>query len=246
VSRAVVFAEWTGARLHIAHKSSKDALYVLRDAKARGVDVTVETCPQYLLLSTEDHKRLGNVLRVNPPIREPGHQEALWEALRQGVVDMIATDHAPHLPQEKTRASCWQCDCGFPGVETQMPLMLTEVNRGRMSISDYVRWACVHPAKAWGLFPNKGLIQPGADADLAIVDLKREWSIDQSQLFSKSKITPWHGRRVQGGPLLTMVRGRVVMDDGRIVAEPGWGKPARQKMPPPAPRNVEKTTAAIV
>jgi hypothetical protein len=77
------------------------------------------------------------------------------------------------------------------------------------------------------------------------VDLKREWTLDQSQLFSKSKITPWHGRRVQGAPVLTMVRGRVVMDSGRIVAEPGWGKPARQKMPPPAPRNVEKTTAAI-
>jgi dihydroorotase len=245
VSRAVVFAEWTGARLHIAHKSSRDALYVLRDAKARGVDVTVETCPQYLLLSTKDHEKLGNVLRVNPPIREPGHQEPLWEALRQGVVDMIATDHAPHLPEEKTRASCWQCDCGFPGVETQMPLMLTEVNRGRMTISDYVRWACVNPAKAWGFFPNKGVIQAGADADVVLVDLQREWSIDQSQLFSKSKITPWHGRRVRGGPVMTLVRGKVVMDGGRIVAEPGWGRAARQQMPAPAPRNVAKTTAAI-
>ncbi|TAK86389.1 MAG: allantoinase AllB [Betaproteobacteria bacterium] len=245
VSRAVVFAEWTGGRLHIAHKSSKDALYVLRDAKRRGVDVTVETCPQYLLLSTRDHERLGNALRVNPPIREPGHQEPLWRALREGVVDMIATDHAPHLPEEKARASVWQCDCGFPGVETQMPLMLTEVNRGRMSISDYVRWACVNPAKAWGFFPNKGVIQPGADADLVVVDARREWTLDQSQLFSKSKISPWHGRRVQGAPVMTLVRGKVVMEDGRIVAEPGWGKPAKQKMPAPAPRNVDKTTAAI-
>jgi allantoinase len=245
VSRAVVFAEWTGARLHIAHKSSRDALYVLREAKRRGVDVTVETCPQYLLLSTRDHERLGNVLRVNPPIREPGHQEPLWQALREGVVDMIATDHAPHLPEEKTRASCWQCDCGFPGVETQMPLMLTEVNRGRMSISDYVRWACVNPAKAWGFFPRKGVIQPGADADVVLVDIGRQWSIDQSQLFSKSKISPWHGRRVQGAPVLTLVRGKVVMEGGRIAAEPGWGKPASQKMPPPAPRNVDKTTAAV-
>jgi dihydroorotase len=245
VSRAVIFAEWTGARLHIAHKSSKDALYVLRDAKRRGVDVTVETCPQYLLLSTEDQKRLGNVLRVNPPIREPGHQEPLWQALREGVVDMIATDHAPHTPEEKTRASVWQCDCGFPGVETQMPLMLTEVNRGRMAITDYVRWACVNPAKAWGFFPDKGVIQPGADADLVIVDDSREWSIDQSQLFSKSKISPWHGRRVQGGPVLTMVRGKVVMEQGKVVADPGWGKPAKQRMPDPAPRNLDKTTTAI-
>ena len=126
-----------------------------------------------------------------------------------------------------------------------MPLMLTEVNRGRMTISDYVRWACVNPAKAWGFFPNKGVIQPGADADVVLVDMQREWSIDQSQLFSKSKITPWHGRRVQGGPVLTLVRGRVVMEGGRIVAEPGWGRPARQQMPAPAPRNTAKTTAAI-
>ncbi|HEX2566668.1 MAG TPA: allantoinase AllB [Burkholderiales bacterium] len=245
VSRAVIFAEWTGARLHIAHKSSQDALYVLRDAKRRGVDVTVETCPQYLLLSTEDHKKLGNVLRVNPPIREPGHQEPLWQALREGVVDMIATDHAPHLPEEKTRPSVWQCDCGFPGVETQMPLMLTEVAKGRMALTDYVRWACVNPAKAWGFFPNKGVIQPGADADLVLLDLKREWSIDQSQLFSRSKISPWHGRRVQGGPVLTMVRGTVVMENGKLLAQPGWGKPAKQKMPPAHPRNVDKTTAAV-
>src|SRR6185503_11393231 len=123
--------------------------------------------------------------------------------------------------------------------------MLTEVNRGRMSIMDYVRWACVNPAKAWGLFPGKVVIQPGADADLALVDMKRAWAIDQSQLFSKSKITPWHGRQVQGGPVLTMVRGRVVMDAGRIVADPGWGRPAKQKMPAPAPRNLDKTTAAV-
>lgn len=245
VSRAVIFAEWTGARLHIAHKSSKDALYVLRDAKARGVDVTVETCPQYLLMSTKDHDKYGNIMRVNPPIREPGHQEPLWQALKEGVVDMIATDHAPHLPEEKTRASVWACDCGFPGVETQMPLMLSEVNRGRMTISDYVRWACVNPAKAWGFFPNKGAIQPGADADVVLVDMKREWSIDQSQLFSKSKISPWHGRHVQGGPVLTMVRGKVVMENGKILAEPGWGRPAKQKMPAPKPRNTDKTTAAV-
>jgi len=89
------------------------------------------------------------------------------------------------------------------------------------------------------------VIQPGADADVVLVDPKREWSIDQSQLFSKSKISPWHGRRVTGGPVMTLVRGKIVMEDGRIVADAGWGKPARQQMPPPAPRNTDKTTAAI-
>ena len=101
VGRAVAFAEWTGARLHIAHKSSKDALYILKDAKKRGVDVTVETCPHYLLMTTDDMKNLGGLLRVNPPIREPGHGDSLWEALSDGTIDMIATDHAPHQPDEK-------------------------------------------------------------------------------------------------------------------------------------------------
>jgi len=245
VGRAIIFAEWTGARLHIAHKSSKDALYLIRDAKRRGVDVTVETCPQYLLLSTEDMKAQGGVMRVNPPIREPGHQEPLWQALKEGVVDMIATDHAPHTPEEKTRANIWQCDCGFPGVETQMALMLTEVNSGRITIEDYVRWSSFNPAKAWGLYPRKGVIQPGADADLTIVDLAAAKTLDQGSLFSKSKISPWHGRKVKGLPVLTMVRGRVVMREGKLVADPGWGKPVRQSMPSPRPRNLDKTTAAI-
>lgn len=245
IGRAIVFAEWTGARLHIAHHSAQDSLYVVRAAKARGVDVTVETCPQYLLLDSRDVERLGGILRVNPPIRAPGHSAALWAALHDGTIDMIATDHAPHLPEEKTRASIWNCDCGFPGVETQMPIMLTEVNRGRMTICDYVRWSAVNPAKAWGLYPRKGVLQPGADADIAIVDLEREGVIDQAALQSRSKISPWHGRMVKGRPTDTIVRGRIVVRDGILVGEPGWGRPVQQAMPEPAPRNRDKTTAAI-
>jgi len=246
VGRAIAFAEWTGGRLHIAHKSSGAALYLVRDAKRRGVDVTVETCPQYLLLTTEDMKRQGGVMRVNPPIREPGHGEALWQALRDGTVDMIATDHAPHTPEEKTRASIWDCDCGFPGVETQMPLMLTEMNAGRMSLNDYVRWSARNPAMAWGLYPRKGVLQVGSDADIVIVDAGREQRIDQATLHSRSHISPWHGRLIKGAPVMTLVRGRVVMDDGKLVGEKGWGRPVRQHMPEPHPRNTDKTSAAIV
>jgi allantoinase len=249
VSRAAIFAEWTGARLHIAHKSSADGLYFVRDAKRRGVDITVETCPQYLLLNTDMMAalgKLGGIMRVNPPIREPGHEEPLWQALLDGTVDMIATDHAPHSPEEKTRENIWECDCGFPGVETQMPLMLTEVNKGRATINQYVAWSAANPAKAWGFYPRKGVIQAGAEADIVIVDMNRDEAIDQGGLFSKSKITPWHGRRISAKPVLTMVRGRVVMQDGEIVAQPGTGRAARQSMPAPAPRNLDKTTAAIL
>ncbi|MEO0032669.1 MAG: allantoinase AllB, partial [Pseudomonadota bacterium] len=98
IGRVLTLAEWTGARVHIAHHSAADSLYLLRAAKARGVDVTVETCPQYLLLNTDDMRRLGGILRVNPPIREPRHNQPLWDALCDGTIDMIATDHAPHTP----------------------------------------------------------------------------------------------------------------------------------------------------
>jgi len=249
VSRAAIFAEWTGARLHIAHKSSADGLYFVRDAKRRGVDITVETCPQYLLLNTDMMAalgKLGGIMRVNPPIREPGHEEPLWQALLDGTVDMIATDHAPHSVEEKTRENIWKVDCGFPGVETQMPLMLTEIKRGRATINDYVRWSSVNPAKAWGFYPNKGVIQPGADADIVFVDMDIDEAINQESLFSKSKITPWNGRRIGAKPVLTMVRGRVVMQNGEILAAAGTGRAAAQQMPPPRPRNLDKTTAAIL
>ena len=141
VSRAAILAEWTGARIHILHISSADELRPLREAKARGVDITGETCPQYLMLSADDYARFGGVIRVNPPVRETRNQEPLWAALADGTIDMIATDHAPHTPEEKTRNDIWTVDCGFPGVETQMPLMLTEVNAGRMTIMDYVALA---------------------------------------------------------------------------------------------------------
>src|SRR5579862_3894310 len=244
VSRAIHFAEWTGARLHIAHKSSKDALDIVRQAKARGVDVTVETCPQYLLLDSRDMQRLGNVMRVNPPIREPGHAEPLWQALRDGVVDMLATDHAPHTIPEKTDPNVWQCCCGFPGVETAVPLMLTEVAAGHLTLTHYVRVTAMNPAKAWGLFPRKGALQVGSDADITIVDLAREARVRADALHSKSKITPFDGRPVRGVPVATLVRGKLVARDGTLVGTPGWGRAVEPSMPAPAPRNADWTSAA--
>jgi allantoinase len=249
VSRMIIFAEWTGARVHIAHKSSSDALSVLRDAKRRGVDITVETCPQYLLLNTSDVLKLGSLLRVNPPIRDAHHNDLLWDALHEGVIDMIATDHAPHTPEEKQKENIWEADCGFPGVETQMSIMLTEVNNGRMTLMDYVKWSAVNPAKAWGIYGRKGVIQVGADADIVLVDMNLEGKISQNKLHSRSKLTPWNARYVKGYPVHTLVRGRFVMRNGDLVAgTEGWGQSVKaiQNMPPPVVRNADKTSAAII
>jgi dihydroorotase len=249
VSRAAILAEWTGARIHILHISSAEELRPLREAKGRGVDITGETCPHYLLLSSDDYARLAGVIRVNPPVREARNQAPLWAALADGTIDLIATDHAPHSLEEKTRNDIWTVDCGFPGVETQMPLMLTEVTRGRASICDYVRWSAVNPAKIWGFYPRKGVIQAGAEADLALVDLGHTWTIDDARLQSRAKITPWHGRHVRGLPIHTLVRGRFVMRDRMLVpGTRGWGRSVHtiQRMPEATPRNTDQTMQAIL
>jgi dihydroorotase len=249
VSRAAILAEWTGARIHILHISSAEELRPLREGKARGVDITGETCPHYLLLSTDDYHALGGIIRVNPPVREARNREPLWSALADGTIDLIATDHAPHTPEEKTGNDIWAVDCGFPGVETQMPLMLTEVNNGRMSICDYVRLSAFNPAKTFGLYPRKGAIRLGADADLAIVDLSRRHTLNDAALQSHAKISPWNGRSVQGLPLHTLVRGRFVMKDRALLpGVQGWGRSVHeiQHMPGPHVRNADLTMAAIV
>lgn len=249
VARAAILAEWTGARIHILHISSAAELQPLRDAKARGVDITGETGPHYLMLGAEDYERWGGIIRVNPPVREAANQGPLWAALMDGTIDMVATDHAPHTPEEKTRADIWSVDCGFPGVESQMPLMLTEVAAGRYSLSDYVKWSAANPAKVWGLYPRKGVIQAGADADFAFVDLKHAWVLDDANLQSRSKISPWHGRAVTGLPVHTMVRGRFVMKDRTLVAgTKGHGRSvhAIQAMPAPQVQHADQTLASVV
>jgi dihydroorotase len=248
VARAAILAEWTGARIHVLHISSAAELRPLAEAKARGVDITGETCPHYLLLSEADYEKFGGIVRVNPPVREAHNRQPLWDALKGGIIDMIATDHAPHAPDEKTRNDIWTVDCGFPGVETQMPLMLTEINRGRATIQDYVRWSAEKPAKVWGLYPRKGAITVGSDADIAIVDLNREWTIDDALIQSRAKISPWLGRKATALPIHTIVRGRFVMKD-RILQENGRGfgrsVHAIQQMPPAKPCNGDTTMTAI-
>jgi dihydroorotase len=248
VARAAILAEWTGARIHVLHISSAAELRPLAEAKARGVEITGETCPHYLLLSEADYEKFGGIVRVNPPVREAPNRQPLWDALMDGTVDIIATDHAPHAPEEKTRNDIWTVDCGFPGVETQMPLMLTEINRGRATIQDYVRWSAAAPAKIWGLYPRKGALTVGSDADIAIVDLNRSWTIDDALIQSRSKISPWHGRQATALPIHTIVRGRFVMKDRtlqEVARGTGRSVHAIQQMPPATPRNTNATMAAI-
>ncbi len=225
VCRAALFAEWTGAKIHIAHESCHHSIPWIAHAKARGVDITAETCPQYLLLSTEDAARLpGTFLRVKPPIREPGHAEPLWRALLDGTIDMISTDHAPHLPSEKSRDSIWDAAPGFPGVQTSMPLMLAQVSAGRMTLPDYVRRSSFNAARAFGLFPRKGLLTPGSDADIVLVDMAKVGEVRREALHSRGNATAFEGFPLKGLPVRTLVRGRTVALDGRALEAAGWGR----------------------
>jgi dihydroorotase len=183
-------------------------------------------------------------------VREPHHKEAIWQAMRDGVVGLIATDHAPHTPEEKTRADIWKADAGFPGVETQMPLMLTAVSQGRLTLEQYVQACAYNPAKAFGLLPKKGQIALGSHADLAIVDLKAQESIDQHRLHSvRARITPFHGVKVTGLPIHTLSRGRFVMRGRKLVEDAkGHGRSVHtiQHMPPPIPLRSDQSLAAVL
>lgn len=248
VSRAAILAEWTGARIHVLHVSSGDELRPIKEAKARGVDITAETCPHYLLLDEHAYTEKGSLIRVNPPVREKVHQDQLWRGVADGTIDMIATDHAPHLAEEKHNEDIWCADCGFTGVQTQMPLMLTQVLAGRLSLNDYVRMTSTAPARAFGLFPRKGALIPGADADIVLIDLEREEMVDAGSLKSKGDATPFDKVKVKGVPVHTLVRGRFVMRDRELCTEArGHGLNVRriQQMPTPTPRNTDQTTEAI-
>ncbi|MEL6920355.1 MAG: allantoinase AllB [Pseudomonadota bacterium] len=249
VARAAILAEWTGARVHVLHISSAGELRPLSEAKQRGVDITGETCPCYLFLDSEDYARLGSVIRVNPPVREKKDSFAIWDALQTGVVDMIATDHAPHLPEEKKKDVIWDADCGFPGVETQMRLMLNEVSKGRMSLEHYVRISAVNPARSFGLWPMKGRLGVGAHADIAVVDMARTETIRAADLHSRGKVTPFDGTEIIGAAIHTLVRGKFVQRDRKLVTETkGHGRQVTdvQNMPAPQLANEDQYLSAIL
>ena len=228
VAHALFFAEAFGVMLHVFHMSSKQAAHMVRDAKARGLRVTAETGPHYLLREPKDMAEVGPLLKMNPPVRSKDHAAVLWDGLVNGYVDMLATDHSPHTFEEKgtdisgklLKPAIWDCISGFCGVETAVPLILTEVNKGRMTLQQYVKVASENPAKVWQLYPKKGAIRLGSDADVTIVDMDKEAVIDGTKLHSKNKPTPWNGWKVKGVPVCTIVRGHVQMRDGEPVGKP--------------------------
>jgi dihydroorotase (multifunctional complex type) len=236
IQRMALFARYTGARIHIYHLSSKDGAMMVREWKDKGVDITTETGPHYMFLHAEKYMNdLGVRMRMNPPVRTSEHGEYLYQSILNGTVDMIATDHSPHTAEEKLNPDIWKAISGFTGVETVMPLMLSEaVNKRQMSINHFVKICSENPAKVWNVWPRKGSLHVGTDGDLTVIDLNQAWTIDASKLHSKNNITPWDGWSGTGKPVMTIVRGQVVMRDGELVAAQPCGQMVRPLIAPPA------------
>jgi dihydropyrimidinase len=233
-SRAAVLAELTGASIYIVHVSSADALAAVRAAQERGVDVQAETCPQYLYLDTS---RLdgadGADFVCTPPLRDPWHAEELWEGLARGWIHTVATDHCPFWRSDRRSGVLGRPDGvldfteipgGLPGIETRLALVWEGVRERRITTSDWVRLCSEAPARTFGLWPSKGSLAVGADADVVVWDPERHQRLGAEDLDMAADHSPYEGMVATGWPELVLSRGRVVASDGRFAGEPGWGR----------------------
>jgi len=199
-------------RLHILHLSTAEEANLLRQDKPAWV--TAEVTPQHLLLNTSAYATIGTLAQMNPPLRSPHDNEVLWQALKDGVIDFIATDHAPHTLAEKAKGYP-NAPSGMPGVETSLPLMLTQAMQGRCTVAQVSHWMSTAVAKAYGI-PNKGAIVPGYDADLVLVDLATYRPILRQELQTKCGWSPFEGWNLTGHPVVTIVGGQIAYDRGKL------------------------------
>lgn len=213
VARNLSLSELTGARLHLAHISTAGSARMVREAKARGIRVTAEACPHHFTLTEELVRGYNTHAKMNPPLRTWSDVQAIKEGLRDGTIDVIATDHAPHATQEKQQ-DFTEAPFGIVGLETALSLTLGLVEEGVLSLEQAVQKLTSAPAAAFGL--KKGTLEMGADADVVIVDQHEPWQVDPAKFRSKSRNTPFVGWKVKGLVQTTIVGGRVVFEAGPV------------------------------
>lgn len=212
IMRDVMLAEDTGAHVHICHISTAKGVDIVRQAKARGVPVTCETCPQYFTLTQEEVLRQGTMARVNPPLRTQADVDGIRAGLLDGTIDAIVTDHAPHTAEEKSRPLP-DAPSGMVGLETSLALALTGLyHTGLLPLARVLALMSASPAALLGL--PKGTLEVGRDADLVLFDPEEEWTIDKEQFVSKGRNTPFHGRTVRGRVKYTISQGKIIYMEG--------------------------------
>ena len=224
--RAIWYTKETGSQLYIVHMTIGRGVDWVRQAKAEGVDVIAETCPHYLVLTKYDNDKVGSLAKVNPPLRDAESQEKLWEGLRDGTVTCVGSDHSTVVAKpDKVNTSIWDAVPGFPGMGMLLPVMLSEgYHKGRISLPDVSRILGLQNAQVWGLYPRKGVLRVGSDADFAIVDLDQERVVTPEYMQSAADWGLYDGWNLKGWPTQTIVRGTVVMDSGEIVGDPSFGQ----------------------
>ncbi len=244
IQLGIAFSEETGARYHVVHMSTGVGARLIGEAKKRGLKVTSEVCPHYLVLNAkESMTEHGAFAKIAPPLRTKQDNVELWEGLANGSVDFVATDHAPYkiqankdnddaaVEKDAPGMNIWTAFPGIAGTETMVNILVSEgLNKGRLTLERLVEVLSKNAAIHYGLFPKKGVLQVGSDADLTIVDLKKEWAIDKEQSYMKNKYTPLHGLKLTGKVVKTVVRGTLVYEEakdeikGRILVKPGFGQ----------------------
>nr|MDO8134334.1 dihydroorotase family protein [Candidatus Njordarchaeum guaymaensis] len=225
VSMCVRTARKLGVQIHVCHLSTESGLSIIRREKVAGTPVTAETTPHHLLLSEKQLHDFGSYAKMVPPLRTLRDASSLMKGLRTGTVDIIASDHAPHTNEEK-EGGFTVAPSGIPGLETMLSLILTEMSEGRITLRRLVETMSQNPSKIFGL-KRIGKIAEGYDADIVVVDLRKEKIIRARDFHSKAKYTPFEGRKVKGVPVMTIVNGLPVMQDGEIIENPGVGKIAK-------------------
>lgn len=230
IARAIYWAGVTGGRLHIVHISNSGGVQQVTRAKGAGIAVTAETCPHYLFFDHTDFQRIGPAAKCAPPLRDLAEVEELWRCVLAGQVDIIASDHSPcqWAAKEAGQENIWKAWGGINGLQSGLAVLLTEgVHKRGLPLPDLVRMMCTNPARIFGLFPQKGTLLPGSDADLVVVDLEKEWTLTTDDLFYKNKHSAYVGTTFRGAIEQTYLRGQPVYQNGQILVEPGYGKLVR-------------------
>lgn len=227
VNRAILLAAAADARLQIVHLSVPEGADIVARHRAAGQRVSIETCPQYLLLDEDDLIRLGPWAKCAPPLRSRAMVERLWDRVLDGTIDCLVSDHAPYTWEEKVAGTedIWAAPAGLQVIQTMLPAVMGEaVERRGMRLDAFARFSSTNAARILGLYPQKGTILPGSDADLTLYDLDNEWIVEPEHLFSKHQWTPLAGRTVGVKVMETIVRGTTVYRDGEIAVSPGYGR----------------------
>ncbi len=225
VALALELGMAAGVDLHIYHASLPRTFELVGSYRAQGLAVTAETCPHYLLLDESDMDALGPRGKINPPLRSHADRLGLWNVLAEGRVDMVTSDHAPWHLDKKSNADIFANASGAPGVQTLLPTLFSEgVAAGQIDVDQFQRLIAEGPARAFGLYPHKGALVPGADADIVVVDPHASWCVTPETLYSNAGWSPYDGRTLKGRVSRTLVRGHVVYDGSEVVGSPGYGE----------------------